>query len=384
MTAHPRASLITAFALMFLALAPPALFGTLGAEMMTELDIDDAQFGALTTAFWATTGILAVFSGRLADRLGWRRAAVLGSVLMSATLVGVAAVASAWLGLLVGAVVAGVAYGFCSPTSNVIVVQEIAPSWRARAFSIKQTAPTVVVIVAGAAMSLVADPLGWRWAFPIPALATVAVLALLWITARTPQDRVMAATAAAATAPTGTQGSPALLLVGAAMGSFAMASLTTFSVIRLVQVGITTGVAGVVMTSAGLAALGVRLGVGWYLDRSGADITRTAMALCCLSAMATAGMAVSNPAAVAVAAVVGMASMLGWPPLLLQHFVQSRPTRAAHAAGLMQIGSGLAAAVGPISFGVASTQVGAPMAWIGLGILVLSGSLLPLARYARS
>src|SRR5690606_2655132 len=111
--------------------------------------------------------------GRLIDRAGWRRAALAGLGVTLLCQLGVAASGSV-AALVACLVVAGAGYGVVSPASNLVVVREIPERLRGTALGAKQSATPVVALLAGLAVPLVALTIGWRWAFLLAAVLTVA------------------------------------------------------------------------------------------------------------------------------------------------------------------------------------------------------------------
>ena len=64
-----------------------------------------------------------------------------------------------------------------------------------------------------------------------------------------------------------------------------------------------------------------------------------------------------------------------WPALLLIAVVRSS-TGPGAASGLLQLGSGLGSAVGPLVFGLLSEAGGRGWAWLGMAALTVLASLL--------
>lgn len=413
-------------ALLMLAavVSTPILVGVLGVEIQAGLGIGDAALGACVTAFWASTGLSAVAGGRLIDRAGWRRAALAGLGVTLLCQLGVAASGSV-AALVACLVVAGAGYGVVSPASNLVVVREIPERLRGTALGAKQSATPVVALLAGLAVPLVALTIGWRWAFLLAAVLTVAAA----VASLPPRSRVaprrpsprprVSSPATAGEAPRAVTPSPtaaeqppgiagavdalppdgdvpprrampgpvrvslARVSVITALATFAIGALTTFGVSTLTRTGLDVSTAGLVVSAASVAALGVRLGAGWLADRRESDGFLPAALMLAACALGTLAMASGRTAITVAGVVVAFCGAWGWPALLLMGVLAAHPARPGVAGARYQLGTAFGAAAGPLLFAAVSDVAGLPAGWGAVTACTAASAALVLLTSAK-
>ncbi|WP_392543657.1 MFS transporter [Oryzobacter telluris] len=364
---------LLAFLLLSVGAFVPNTLGALAVLMQADLDFDDAQLGLLLTAFWACTSVLGGLVGSVTDRTGWRVAAVVGCVLTTAALVTTAS-APGYAVLVVAMVVAAAGFTFSSPTSNLVVVQLVALRRQSFAFGLKQTAPIVVTMAGGLSVPVIGERYGWRWALLVVAPAVVGSLAFaaFWGT-RTPRAERAAASAAPARLLADGGGRVLLALVVAmGLGSFGMAGASGFAVRSLVESGVPVAVAGALLAAAGLGALVVRVAGGWWLDRADGTGDRVVLTLVLLGTAGAGLMATMVPALMVVGLFLCVCAGWTWPPVLMMRGIRKFVHAPGRASGVLQIGTSVGAATGPLAVGLLVEGVSFPVAWL---VVVTSGVL---------
>jgi MFS family permease len=144
-----------------------------------EFGVGDFAIGMLTSAFILVNGLITVPAGYLADR--WNRSRTIGhTVLAWSGITALGAVAPNF-GALVGFRAAlGFGQAVTEPSAASLIADYYPLEQRGRAFSIQQ-----VMLIAGFGIGvgiggLVANTLGWRWAFLVVALPGLLVAALVY------------------------------------------------------------------------------------------------------------------------------------------------------------------------------------------------------------
>lgn len=385
---------LVALALLGTAMVVPTLVGVLSVDLVGDLGFGEVGLGAAISTFWLATAALAPLAGRVADAVGWVPVAVLGALASGAALVSVAGWVTSWPTLAVAMVVAASGYALCSPTSNLLVMRAVAPGRQARVLGIKQCAPPLLLALAGAAVPWVAVTHGWRWAMasglvlPVVLLAGVLSLSRVGVGAGAegprPGHRVRAARPLRS----------APVVVAAGLGTLSVATVSAFAVLTLTHVGFTPVHAAGVVSVGSVVALVVRLASSWLLDARAEESLGPLVAVMLAAAVSLAAVATglagvarapqsSGPGVwgwvVAVGLVVALVAAWTWPALLLLAVVR-RAAAPGAASGLLQLGSGLGSAVGPLGFGFLSAHGGREVAWVVMA--VSTGVAVGLVRRA--
>ena len=371
---------LLAFLLLSVGAFLPNSLGALGVLMQADLGFDDAQLGLLLTTFWVCTSVLGGLVGSLTDRAGWRVATVVGCVLVTLALVGAAA-APGYGMLLAAMALAAAGFTFSSPTSNLVVVQLVARGRQSFAFGLKQTAPIVVTMASGLAVPVVGERWGWRWALLVAAPAVIGSLAFAahWNRPARPRRAARGGTverrdAASAVAPE----RPARLLadggarqllglvVAIGLGSFGMAGASGFAVRSLVEADVAVSTAGLLLALAGLGALVVRVVGGWWLDRADGGLDAAVLALVVLGAVGAGLMATMRPGTMVVGLLLCVCAGWTWPPILMMRGIRRFAHAPGQASGVLQIGTSIGAATGPLVVGLVAEQVSFVVAWVAV------------------
>lgn len=355
---------------------PLFLVGPLAFLMRADVDVTQSQLGLAVGVGFAAAAVGAVPSGRLAERLTGRSALAVAAVGSGAVLVGLALTPSlpVLLGLMVAA---GVANSFSQLAANLRVSGAVAIGRQGLAFGIKQSAIPAATLAAGAAVPAIALTVGWRWVF-VAAAAVAFGLAVTQLGGSADSEQRQPG------APRGTlvYGPLVVLAAAVAFGAAAATAMATFVVDYGVAAGVAADRAGVVLALGSLAAVTMRVVLGWLADRRRGGNLGIVAAMLVVGAAAVAAFptATTAPALLAVT-VVAYAVGWGWPGLFNFTIVRRNPQAPAAATGVTQVGVYVGGVAGPLVFGVLAQRAGYPTAWwTAAGWLVVAAALMLVGR----
>ncbi|HEX6221477.1 MAG TPA: MFS transporter, partial [Acidimicrobiia bacterium] len=250
---------------------PFFMVGGLAVQIKGELGLTEASLGAAVTIGFLSGAVIAPLGGRIADRVGPKRAVYIGCAISSVALLGLGLFAGAWATLVGFLCVGGVGIALTDPGLAILVGQTIPAQRQGLAFGIKEASIPAAALVAGLAVPTVALTVGWRWAFLIATLPLGLVLGLLPrldISRRAPLDP----TPAAADTPSSLRPKRRGLLlaaVAAALGTTAASGVGIFLTDSAVAMGMAPGNAGLLLAVGSLAGVFARVGTGALADRTG-------------------------------------------------------------------------------------------------------------------
>jgi len=146
--------------------------GPLSPFLKPAFDLSNAQIGGLTSATAVTYAPTLVLAGWLVDRIGVRRALVIGA-LVTGVFVGAVALAPFYGVMLLLLGLSGLGCGFIYPSAVKAVMVWFPPQERATAIGVNQAAVNVSGILGAAIMPALALSVGWQAGF----VAAVVVMA---------------------------------------------------------------------------------------------------------------------------------------------------------------------------------------------------------------
>ena len=151
--------------------------GPLSPFLKQAFDLSNAQIGGLTSATAVTYAPTLVLAGWLVDRIGVRRALVIGS-LVTGVFVGSVALAPSYGVMLFLLALSGLGCGFIYPSAVKAVMVWFPPQERGTAIGVNQSAVNVSGILGAAIMPALALSVGWRAGFLVAAAMALAVCVL--------------------------------------------------------------------------------------------------------------------------------------------------------------------------------------------------------------
>jgi MFS family permease len=157
-----------------LALAP--LFPVLRAEF----GVSYVELGALTTAFYAISGVCQAFAGTLVDRFGAGRVLIAGVSLLAGAIAAASCVTAYWM-LIPVAVVAGLGNSVFHPADLAILSTRISRRIMGRAYSAHATCGTLGYALSPVVIGSLTWLVGWRGALLGAGAIGLLGAALLWV-----------------------------------------------------------------------------------------------------------------------------------------------------------------------------------------------------------
>lgn len=367
-------------------------------RIITELDIDAAQFGLIATVCFGCAALGNVVLGRFADRHG-------DIALMTVTFI-VSALAMILVGipggfsiLLVAAALSGLAQSFPNGVTNRILLERVPASQRISWVGIKQSGVQVSQLVASVAFPVLALWIGWRGAALAAALVPLVLMVVSWNVLRsTPllssageQDKGDKQRSGGAASSSGVKPSraryPAIVWAFAAFGLLNGIGLQATNVymplfavreldFSLVLGGATAAVAGIV---------GVTARVGWARVMARGASAPILLLLLALTALAGAGaflvaQAISSAIMLWLAVVLHGISALGVSVVMMSALLANTPASSmASVSGVVTAGMFAGFTLGPVGMGaLISSSGGFQLGWIVVGIVYAACVVLAL------
>ena len=377
----------TAVALATMTSALPAFMtGALGVQLRDEVGLSATDIGLAMGTSFAVAAALSAPMGRLAQRLGPRRAFRGGLGVTALTMLAIATfVRGEWaLCALLG--VAGAANALNQPSANLLLATHVERSRLGFALATKQSGMPAAALLGGAAVPAVALTLGWPWAFRIGAVLAVAAAALL------PADvepggvealaEVVVEPGRRAARPDLGTGLLVLYAVVGLLGSANAGAMVGFVTSGAEASGLSPGAAGLVLSLGSALGIASRLFQGWQVDHHGILPIQRLVWLFGLGGLGVLTMTFDTPIAYVLAPIPAFAFGWAWPGLFNLSVIRNNPSAPASATGISQVGVFAGAALGPAVGGIVIDQGGYRVLWFLGALTLLAGSAL--AMYLRT
>lgn len=328
--------------------ASPSL-GILGPFIVADLGIDRGELGFVIAVSAILGAVLSPVAGRVADRVGGRRA-LLGLFVAAATTFALFGLARSTLLLVVGGVVGAAAQALANPATNKLIAEDLPPGARGTVTGIKQSGVQAGIFLGGVTVPSLAVALGWRGAY-------VAVAAIPLVLAGVAAGVIPQGT----TEPTGSRrrgGGPLpepilrLAVYGFLLG---LSGAVTFLVpLYAVEVlGFDPRVGGAVVALMGLVAVPGRILWSRRAERTG-RFREALAAMAALSVAASTCFWASSaaPWLVWVAAVATAAGSSSWNSVgMVAVMAEAGPEATGRASGVVLFGFLAGLGVGPPLYG---------------------------------
>ena len=374
-----RTTLATAMALAC-ALLPVFLFGALSGLVREDLGFDAAAVGAGVTIFFVAAGLGAVPGGWVTERVGARRAMLLGATIAAAATAGIGLLAQGWWHAAALLALGGSAVGLIDTGGARAFADVIAPRRQGLAFGIKEASVPAASMVAGAAVPLLGLTVGWR---PTFALGLV-LLPLVWLVLP-PQVRAHAPPPPTVRDRERPSRSVLLLVaLGSAAGTGAATATASFLVPAAAEAGLSVGRAGTLLAVGSVLSITARILAGHLADRGGLSELRVTAAMLGVGALGPALLAVQQPAPAIAGGLVALGAGWGWTGLVFLSAVRADPTAPAAAAGIVLAGLSTGGALGPSAFGITLEYLGPRAAWGLAAAAMILGAGATLAAHHGS
>ncbi len=381
--AKPLLSLIVVSSGLVLAALPLFMVGGLAVQIRADLGFNEAALGAAVTTGFVVGAVSAPFGGRIADRIGPRRALYVGSSLSALSLFGLGMFTDSWGRLVVFMATAGLAVALTDPGLAILVNSTIARERHGLAFGLKEASIPAATLAAGVAVPAIALTVGWRWAFTVGIVPLVVLVLLL--------SRATADLSAAGRSPDARDAEgrpqtprPAIILtaVAAALGTAAASGVGVFLTESAVAMGIGPGAAGILLAVGSVAGIVTRIATGVAADRTGREQFRLIALLLAVGGVAIALGGTGNNALLVVGTIGAFTGGWGWTSIYFLSLVRADPSNPGAVSGIGTAGLGVGNAMGPLLFGLTAQSLSFRAAWLGAG--VLAGMAAILMGSARS
>jgi len=357
---------------------PGFLTASLAPRIRGDFAFGDSALGISIALFYVVSAVGSTPAGRLVDRVGARRGTALVAAFTGICCMAIALLARSATSLTALLLLGGVGNALGSPTVSTLLKQEVAVHRQGLAFGAQQSGASLGALLAGLALPSVAIPFGWRWAFVVAAVLTLAAAAFA------PRAPAPSAATAAARRPRGLTSVHALGLA-AVLASAAGVGFVSFLVTYAVDSGMSEGAAGLLLGGVSLMATLSRIGVGLFADRAGQEPLRPVAAMLAASVVGYLLLIAGEPAVIALAAVLAGALGWAWPGGLNLAVVQRSPDAPAWAVGVLMTGLFTGAVGGPLIVGLLAEHELFTAAWITCAALALlaAATLVATRRWER-
>ncbi|WP_420451340.1 MFS transporter [Ilumatobacter sp.] len=406
-----RAWTVVALATMCSAL-PAFLTGALGVQLRDEVGLSATDIGLAMGTSFAVAAVLSAPMGRVAQRLGPRRAFRGGLAVSTLSMALVAAFArDAWqLAAALG--LAGGANALNQPSANLLLATHVGDARMGFALATKQSGMPAAALLGGVAVPAIALTLGWEWAFVVGAVLAVLAGVLLPADVAPPRRREAqaelvgggperaepgrGAATAGSTAAAGRAGrsrraarpdlGTGLLVLYAVVGLLGSANagaMVGFITSAAEASGLGPGAAGLVLSLGSLLGVASRMFQGWQVDHHGILPIQRLVWLFGLGGLGVLVMAIDAPITYVLAPIPAFAFGWAWPGLFNLSVIRNNPSAPAAATGISQVGVFAGAALGPAVGGVVIDDGGYRLLWLLGAATLLVGSMLAVLLRTR-
>jgi len=361
---------------------PVFLLGALIVEVRRDLHVPVWALGVMVALFWSAAALAASRAGDLDARLGSRRLTVLSLATAGVSLVGLAAASPSWGWLVAWAVVAGAANGVQHPATNALITAQVALGRRGLAFGLKQAAVPAATVLAGLAIPGIALAYGWRWAFAGGALVCFASLACYLLVG--PGGAVHARVRGTGPRmPAAMNRYFLVLAVVAFAGGTTTIACSAYLVVGAIDRGIGAATAGIVLSAASVIGIVTRVVMGFVADRHRDRSLGFASALVTVGGVGGVLMAVPTLPTFLVGAAFSIGLAGAWSGLVHYFISRTAGPMTSRATGMVQTGSFIGCAAGPLVFGAIYGLDPALLPWLFAGVVGLLGGALGFALARR-
>lgn len=350
---------------------PIFLAGAVAVQLRDDLGLEPAQLGMAVGAFFGGAALSSRAAGRLAERLGARRAIRSGLVVTIVAELAVATIVDGVAPFVIALGVAGSSNSLTQVSINKLLAGQLPAERLGLGIAIKQSGMPGATLLGGAAVPLVAIRHGWTWTYAIAAaVATIALVMISLVEERAPVE------------PGDTPGTPdldrSLLRRYALLGGFGAAaagSITTFLVTGAEASGIDPGTAGWLLSIGSGLGIASRLRQGHLADL-GRIVPVERMAWMLLGGgIGTLVFALHRPATYLLALAPAFALGWAWPGLSNLSVIRRNPSAPAAATGISQTGIYLGALGGPLVMGFVADR-SFPLLWTVVAALLMASGLI--------
>jgi sugar phosphate permease len=371
----PLRRLLIAILIVMVSTLPVFLTAAAYLQLEADIGLTTPSLGAVTAGFFLTASLTSTPLGRLVDRIGWRLAMSVNSIVSAATLILISTTVRTPVVLGCLLIAAGVTYGITNPAANHALALVSATRRRGLVFGLKHAGIPASTLISGIAVPLLILRFGWRITFA--ASASLALLVLLLIRKEPDQPARRPEVSSSGRSEVGiSQLGLVGLAIGSACATWAAVSLGTFLIAGSAEVGLTETQAGILLFLGSAASITARIIAGAGVDRRSAPGFTEVASMMAVGAVAFGLMSLSQEFGFAAAAISAFVFGWGWPGLLTFSVVNANPATAASSTAVTQAGVFFGAGVGPLTLGWIVEQWSFQAAWALVGILLVIASII--------
>ncbi len=380
-----RAVMIVALGTMCSAF-PVFLTGALGVQLRDDVGLSATDIGLAMGTSFAVAALLSAPMGRVAERLGPRRAFRSGLTTSAIAMVAVATSARAVWQFCLFLAVAGMANALSQPSANLMLATHVGAKRLGFALAVKQSGMPAAALLGGAAVPAIALTLGWQWAYVFGAALAAGASLFLPADATTRPRAPRAETSRGARRSARPDLGLGLLVLYAfvgLLGSTNAGAMVGFITSGAEASGLSPAAAGLVLSLGSLVGVTSRLVQGWQVDRLGILPIQRLVWLYALGGLGVLVLAIDMPITYVLAPIPAFAFGWAWPGLFNLSVVRNNPSAPAAATGISQVGVFVGAALGPAVGGLIIDHWGYRALWSGGAATLLVGSVLAMYLRAR-
>ncbi len=247
------------------------VFSVLASPIIADLGLSRGTLGLLGSLNTLVGAVSAPLTGKITDRIGARRSAVIVLVI-SAVGMAVLGLAGHWWVLALGALIAGIPQGWGNPATNTLIATRVPQGAQGVLTGVKQSGVQVGVFLSGLTLPALATLFDWRGAVWVYAGVFAGFAALIAVVleqddgddiaarALASNERTLSTSNAASTKPPLDPAIIPIAVYAFLMGSAGGAAGRFLSLYAEEVMGFSTGAAGGVVAIGGLLGIASRIG----------------------------------------------------------------------------------------------------------------------------
>ncbi|ASW55601.1 MFS transporter [Plantactinospora sp. KBS50] len=368
-----------AVALQSAIMLPVFLVSTLAPYLERDIGLRESTLGLAVGTFYAVSGGTAVWLGRIVDRRSWQRGlyiAAFGALVPIAVL---GALVTNTALLIAGMVMIAIVHSAGVGTTNLAIVDAVPPGRQGLAFGIKQAAVPAATLLAGVSVPVLAEQVGWRWAFLFAAsLPLLAIGLTRWRHGDHAGASRDMAVRAASLADRSRRRRLRTLAAAFSVATFTTSSLSAFFVLFAVGRGMSPAAAGVTVAVASLLNITMRVSLGWLADRYRWQAFAQGGLVLAAGSVGFFLLVGATGRLLMVGALLAYGLGWAWQGLIHLGAVRLLPGAPGYATGVIRTGLAVGSATGPIFSGLLIGAVGYRPLWILLGCLAAGAAVAVL------
>ena len=370
-----------------LTIIPLYLVGSMSVQLRDELAFGAAALGTLVGIFRAAAASSSTVLGRLTDRIGAARAMRFALLIAATSTLGIATLARSWTTLAIGIVGCGVSSSWGQLAANRYLIRVVRDGRQGLAFGIKQAAMPTAAMLSGLAVPAVALTLGWRAAFIIASVSSIALLPFL------PKPKTSMANQSRTQEPRqrgAFTGSVRVLTFGLMFAMAAGSTLGAFTVETGVAQGFDVRTASLMLTLGSICSMILRVAIGRLSDNWKDGHFDFVAGLLAVGSIGYVMLGLGSTAATVIAIPIAFGAGWAFNGLFWFAALRLRPDAPGATAGVIMPGGMAGGVFGPILFGNIVERAGYGPAWVttaGFALLaaflIRRGSRMQALEHAR-